>query len=171
MPSLVARLRVRPMNIKAALRFCKVVHRRLPDLQGAMWAVACERDELVGVAIVGRPNARLLDDGRRLQVLRVSCLPGDEAANGNKGACSILYGACARTARAMGATDLITYIHADEPGTSLRAAGWIEDRDWESRGGQWGRTTRPRQMTLEAGRKIRWIAPWSAMAAEIGRAA
>lgn len=164
-------LRHRPLTVKAAIRFCKKVHRRLPDLQGAMWAIGVDRTTLVGVALVGRPTARELDDTLCLQVLRVAVLPGDAAPDGNKGACSKLYAACSRAALAMGASDLITYIHHDEPGTSLKAAGWIEDKDWESRGGQWDRPSRPRQLSLESGKKVRWLAPWSAMAVELRRAA
>ena len=73
---------------------------------------------LVGVAIVGRPIARHYDDGQTLEVLRVAV--ADTAHNG----CSMLYGAARRAAWALGYTRLITYTRADEPGTSLRAAGW-----------------------------------------------
>ena len=125
-------LYVRPIPVKRALRFCAETHRRLPSLQGGMWAVASLRDgTTVGVAIVGRPTARHLDSDAppldALQVLRVACVEGDASARGHKGACSMLYGACARAARSMGAQDLFTYIHDDEGGVSLRAAGWLED--------------------------------------------
>jgi hypothetical protein len=156
-------LQVRPLTVKQALKWCRTTHRRLPALQGGMWCIAGERDGvLVGVAIVGRPTARLLDNGRRLQVLRVATLPGDASESGHKGANSILYAACARAGRAMGATDMWTYIHDDEPGTSLRAAGWIKD-PVPSPGGEWSRPSRRRSPAVEAGHKIRWFAPWSEM--------
>ncbi len=160
-------LALRPITIAAALKWCRATHRRLPKLQGGMWAVGVERDAaLVGVAIVGRPTARLLDDGRRLQVLRVAVLAGDVSdGGGHKGANSMLYGGVARAARAIGCRDLFTYIHDDEPGTSLRAAGWILDEAFESDGGEWSRPSRPRAATVEAGDKRRWFAPWSAMLA------
>lgn len=149
---------IRPYPIKHALPFVRRVHRRLPKLQGALWSVAIERaGDICGVAIVGRPTARALDNGRRLQVLRVAVMEG--VYNG----CSMLYGACARAGKAMGATDMLTYIHDDETGVSLKAAGWIEDAWFESDGGQWNRPSRPRTATVEPGAKRRYFAPWSAM--------
>ncbi len=151
-------LHLRPLPLVRALQFCADYHRRLPKLQGGMWAVGVEADgELRGVAIVGRPTARLLDTGSRLQVLRVAVIEG------TRNACSALYGATARAARSMGATDLFTYIHDDESGVSLRAAGWVEDSGFRSRGGQWSRPSRPRGPTPEPGPKRRFFAPWSAM--------
>lgn len=150
-------LTVAPMVVKQALKWCKATHRRLPNLQGGMWAVACRLDgETKGVAIVGRPTARMLpQDGSVLQVLRVAVEEG--VGNG----CSILYGACAGAARRMGAVDLFTYIHDDEPGVSLRAAGWIEDKSFKSAGGEWARPSRPRKKTVEPEPKRRFFAPWS----------
>jgi hypothetical protein len=149
-------LRLRPYPIKRALPFVRAVHRRLPALQGGMWSVAIQGgDEVRGVAVVGRPNARMLDNGRRLQVLRVAVIVG--TPNG----CSMLYGACSRAARSMGSTDLFTYIHDDETGVSLKAAGWIEDVEFESGGGEWSRPSRQREATTEPGKKRRFWAPWS----------
>lgn len=154
----------RPATVKEALRWCRAVHRRLPKLQGARWAVAAERDgAMVGFALVGSP-ARLLDDGVTLAVTRVAVLEGDESESGNKGACSMLYAACSRAARDMGALDLITYIHGDESGVSLRAAGWIEDVEHVSRGGEHSRPSRPRAAAVDPSPKIRWLAPWSRLA-------
>jgi len=73
--------------------------------------------ELVGVAIVGRPVSRYLDDGMTLEVNRL-------CTDGTKNACSFLYGAAWRAARAIGYTKIITYILASESGVSLKAAGW-----------------------------------------------
>lgn len=142
--------------------FCRRVHRRLKRLQGGMWSIAIQvRNEIRGVAVVGRPNARLLDDGLKLQVIRVAVRLG--TPNG----CSMLYGACSRAARAMGASDLLTYIHDDESGVSLRAAGWIEDEHFRSRGGQWTRKSRTEAAAEETGPKRRWWAPWSQVAKQI----
>ena len=69
------------------------------------------------MAIMGRPVSRYLDDGLTLEVNRL-CTTGAENA------CSMLYGAAARAARAMGYRKIITYTLDTEPGTSLRAAGW-----------------------------------------------
>ena len=73
---------------------------------------------LVGVAIVGRPVSRYLDDGLTLEVNRL-------CTTGEKNACSMLYAAAARAAKAMGYRKIITYTLDTEPGTSLRAAGWV----------------------------------------------
>ena len=43
---------------------------------------------------------------------------------GEKNACSILYAASARAAKAMGYRKIITYTLDSESGSSLRAAGW-----------------------------------------------
>ena len=73
--------------------------------------------QLVGVAIVGRPVSRYLDDGMTLEVNRLCSI-------GEKNVCSFLYGAAARAARALGYRKIITYTLDSEPGTTLHAAGW-----------------------------------------------
>lgn len=132
-----------------------------------MFAIAALRgSDIVGVAIVGRPSARLTDAAGELapqpnlEVLRVAVVESDASVTGNKGACSMLYGACARAARAMGAENLFTYIHHDEPGVTLKAAGWALVR--LSDGGEWDRPPfRPRQKAIDSEAKLVWFAPWS----------
>lgn len=144
---------VRPCTVTRAQKWVAQVHRRLKKIQGAMWAVqAIEDGEMIGVAMVGHP-ARLLAERGVLAVLRVAVLEG------HRNGCSLLYGSCARAARAMGATELITYIHLDEPGTSLRAAGWIFDG--LTSGGEHDRPSRPRAPAVDPAPKKRWVAPWS----------
>lgn len=85
---------------------------------GHKFSIGCVADgELVGVVIAGRPVSRYLDDGLTLEVTRL-------CSTGEKNACSILYGAAARAARAMGYRRIITYTLDSEDGTSIRAAGW-----------------------------------------------
>ena len=77
-----------------------------------MWvhrfAVGAVQDgQLVGVAIVGKPTARLLDDRRTLEILRV-------CTTGERNACSFLYATCWRAARAMGYRRCVTYTRAYE---------------------------------------------------------
>jgi hypothetical protein len=110
--------------------------------------VADERRRLRGVAILGRPVARRLDDGHTVEVTRV-------ATDGCPNACSTLYGAARRIARALGYGTAITYTRADEPGTSLRAAGWHLVA--HTRAGSWNRRHRSRR-TRAADRveKMRW---------------
>lgn len=146
-------LYLRPWSVKAALPFVARVHRRLPKVQGAMWAVSVRKlGEVVGVALVGHPARLLAEDDATLGVLRVAVLEG------NQNACSMLYGACSRAARAMGADDCVTYTHGDEPGTSLKAAGWIDGG--LTRGGEHDRPSRQRELAIDATPKRRWWAPW-----------
>ncbi len=91
--------------------------------------------ELVGVAIVGRPVARMRDDGLTVEITRL-------CTDGTKNACSFLYGACARAAFALGFKRIGTYILATEPGTSLTATGWR--MIGETKGGSWSRPSRGR---------------------------
>jgi hypothetical protein len=125
----------------------------LPRVQGAMWAVGAYNDDdfLVGVALVGHPARVWQHD--TLAVLRVAVIEG------NRNACSMLYGACSRAARAMGADNLVTYTHSDELGTTLRAAGWVCDGATD--GGEHSRPSRPRAAAVDASPKMRWFAPWS----------
>jgi hypothetical protein len=44
--------------------------------------------------------------------------------DGTKNACSFLYSAASRAAKALGYNKIITYILASESGISLKAAGW-----------------------------------------------
>lgn len=94
-------------------------HRHHKPVPGHKFSIGCTQNgELVGVAIVGRPVSRYLDDGLTLEVNRL-------CTTGAKNACSFLYGAAARAAKALGYHKIITYILDTEPGTSLRAAGWV----------------------------------------------
>jgi hypothetical protein len=101
--------------------------------------VADGADVLRGVAIVGRPVARLLDDGSTLEVNRT-------ATDGTSNANSMLYGAAWRAAKALGYRRLITYTQAGEAGSSLRAAGWRVIAERPARPG-WNVPSRPREVT------------------------
>ena len=85
---------------------------------GHKFSIGCMKDgRLAGVAIVGRPVSRYLDDGLTLEVNRL-------CTDGTPNACSFLYGAAWRAARALGYRKIVTYILVTESGASLRAAGW-----------------------------------------------
>ena len=75
-------------------------------------------NEIVGVAICGRPVSRHLDDGKTLEINRL-------CTNGYKNACSRLYGACVRITKEMGYKKVITYILESENGASLKASNFI----------------------------------------------
>jgi len=146
-------LRLAPCTIKQAIPFVALVHRRLPKVQGGMWAVQVVLgDETRGVAIVGNPPGAWADYS--LAVLRCAVVEG------TPNACSMLYGACSRSAKAQGADNLVTYTHATEHGSSLRAAGWVHGG--MTRGGEHSRESRPRALAIDPLPKNRWWAPWSA---------
>ena len=93
-------------------------HRHHRPVTGHKFSIGCTADgRLVGVAIVGRPVSRYLDNGLTLEVNRL-------CTDGTKNACSMLYAAAWRAARAMGYEKIITYTLDTESGASLRAAGW-----------------------------------------------
>lgn len=113
-------------------------------------ALADDSGETHGVAIVGRPVARGLDDGWTLEVTR-TCTDGTKNAN------SMLYGAAWRAARALGYRRLVTYTLVEESGTSLRAAGWktvheTRGRPWDD----WRHVKRSNDWPL--GAKLLWEA-------------
>jgi hypothetical protein len=129
-----------PCTISAAKHFVAKLHRHNKPPQGGLFAVgaACG-GELVAVAIIGRPVARNLDDGKTCEVIRL-------CTDGSKNACSILYGAAARAAKALGWQRIVTYILASEPGTSLRAGGWMLEKEVPAEA-SWSRRSRPRMQT------------------------
>lgn len=129
-----------PCLLGEANDFVASFHRHNKPVTGARFSVGASADgELVGVAIVGRPTARELQDGFTAEVTR--CCVHDDAP---KGACSFLYAACWRAWRAMGGGRLVTYTLQREGGASLRGAGWkvvgeLAGRDaggWQSRPGR-----------------------------------
>lgn len=146
-------LTVTPIDFAEANAFVAVHHRHHKPMPGCKFALAVsDADGKVrGVAMVGRPVARMSDDGFTLEVNRV-------ATDGARNACSMLYGAAWRAAKALGYRRLITYTLPAEGGASLRAAGWrlLGERG----GGQWSRPSRPRVDVAEtvAGQKLLWEA-------------
>jgi hypothetical protein len=143
------RLRIVPVTLRVARAYVDQHHRHLPAPRGAKLAIAVRdtRGQLRGVAILGRPVSRHLDDGLSAEVTRV-------ATDGCRNACSALYAAAARVARSLGYARLFTYTLEHEPGTSLRAAGWRQEET--TRGGSWTRADSPRSAPRHAGPKRRW---------------
>jgi len=129
-------LELSPINQRNAKIFVNRYHRHHKAPVGSIFQIACRKDnEVVGVVIAGRPVARRLQDLRTLEVTRL-------CTDGTKNACSILYAAAWRAAKAMGYKRMITYILESEKGTSLLAAGW--KYVGKSAGGSWNRKKRPR---------------------------
>ena len=143
-------LNVTPINLAEANAFVAEHHRHHKPVPGAKFALAVSEGEKVrGVAIVGRPVARLSDDGWTLEVNRC-------CTDGARNACSMLYGAAWRAAKALGYRRLVTYTLPEEGGTSLRAAGW--KLLGQAGGGTWNRATRPRVDTAPTQGKLLWEA-------------
>lgn len=115
---------------------------------GLVLALPIGEPGLIGVAIVGRPVARRLDDGMTLEVYRVA------VPEGIKNACSRLYGACRKATFALGYKRLVTYTLPTETGASLRAAGYR--CIGEAGGGSWSRENRPRVDKHPTQAKLRW---------------
>lgn len=135
----MSRLRLVPVRFATASEFVALHHRHHKPPAGHVFSVGvAEADELVGVAMVGRPVARGLDDGLTLEVNR-TCVA--DAPNAN----SMLYGACARAAFALGYLRLITYTQQGESGASLRAAGWRVIAERKPRPG-WDAPSRRREL-------------------------
>lgn len=124
------RLTIIPVTFGAASDFVAALHRHHKPSPGAKFCLGVCDDEgkLRGVAMVGRPVARALDDGLTAEVNR-TCTDGCPNAN------SALYGAAWRVCAAMGYRRLITYTQAGETGASLTAAGWVRVRDIPPRKG------------------------------------
>lgn len=129
-----------PVRSREARAFVAMWHRHHQPPAGQIFAVGAATDDgiLRGVAIVGRPVARLLDNGQTLEVTRT-------ATDGTRNTNSLLYGACWRATRALGYTRLITYTQAGETGASLRAAGWHVIAERPAHPG-WDRPNRPRTL-------------------------
>ena len=145
------RLVIVPITLREANAFVARHHRHHQPARGCRFCIAVSVEgskEVCGVAIVSRPVSRMLQDGWTAEVVRV-------ATDGTNNACSALYGACWRAARAMGFRRLVTYTLPEEGGSSLRGAGWsvVNSR---AGGGSWSRDKRPRVDLHPMQQKIRW---------------
>ncbi|CAB4188263.1 hypothetical protein UFOVP1174_16 [uncultured Caudovirales phage] len=147
------KLQITPINLEEANVFVAKYHRHHKPVPGAKFSIAVsdENNIIHGVGIVGRPISRMSDNGFTLEVNRC-------CTDGTKNACSMLYGASWRAAKALGYLRLITYTLPEEGGASLRASNWkclgLKG------GGNWNTKSRPRIDTpLELrGQKSLWEA-------------
>jgi hypothetical protein len=129
-------------------------HRHNKPVVGCRFAIGAEHaGELVGVAVVGRPVARMVDFQKVAEVTRLCVVDGAP-----KNTCSFLYAACRRVWHAMGGERMITYTLTRETGASLRAAGWIPTP--VQRKGETGWLSRDREhQAVFDEEKLRWEAP------------
>jgi hypothetical protein len=132
----MSKMTIERLELAEANAFVREHHRHHRPVIGHLFSIGAALDgRIVGVAIVGRPVARMRDDGVTAEVTRL-------CTDGTRNACSFLYGACARASFALGFKRIGTYILATEPGTSLTAAGWRQIG--EVYGRSWSCTSRPR---------------------------
>ncbi len=112
-----------PTTLRKANDFVAAHHRHTgrTSRNGGKFAIGLARDgALSGVAIVGNPLSATLMDGFTAEVTRLCVTEGAPDS-----ACSRLYAACWRAWKSMGGARMITYTLESEPGTSLKAAGWV----------------------------------------------
>ena len=142
-------LTLRQIELRDANAFVATLHRHHKPVQGHRFSLsAWDGDRLAGVVIVGRPVARKVDQSRVVEVTRL-------CTDGTSNACSFLYGAASRAAKALGYESIQTYTLPAEGGASLRAAGW--QCEGEAGGGQWKHTDgKPRRADQPTDRKLRW---------------
>lgn len=147
---MITLLELTPISLREANAFVQQYHRHHKPSVGHKFSIGVsDSGKLVGVAICSRPVSRRLDDGHTLEISRV-------CTDGTKNACSILYGAAYRAAKAMGYQRVITYILESEPGTSLKAAGF----HCEGRAGglEWNGERKPKDSNQYPHEyKTRWV--------------
>ena len=144
------RLTIVPTTLREANAFVAQHHRHHPPVRGCIVSLAVALGgAVVGVAIIGRPVARRLQDGYTAEVTRV-------CTDGTTHAASKLYGAAWRVVQQLGYRRLVTYTLTTEPGTSLKAAGW--KCYGQAGGGSWSRADRPRVDVSPTQLKLRWEA-------------
>ncbi|HZU42962.1 MAG TPA: XF1762 family protein [Terriglobales bacterium] len=117
-------MKIVPLHLREANALVAKYHRHHKPIRVAKFSIGAINDagELVGAAICMRPAVAALDDGKTIEVCRLAT---DDSEDTKKACvCSVLYMACARVAAAMGYAKIQTYILDEEPGTSLRGAGW-----------------------------------------------
>jgi len=141
-------LRVVPITVKAATKWVAEFHRHLPRVGGGLFAcaVADTSGALRGVGIVGC-GARVWQGTTKMTITRI-------ATDGAPNACSMLYGALCRAGKALGYTEAWTYTLPEEPGASLRGAGF-KCVGW-SAGGEHSREGRYRAPAARPEPKQRW---------------
>lgn len=147
------KLKVVPLHLRQANELVDKLHRHHKSIRVAKFSIGASIDgKLVGAAICMRPACRALDDGRTIEVCRL-------VTDGTANACSLLYSTCAKIAKLMGYAKIQTYILDSEPGTSLKATGWVCEKKGCGGTPQGKRTNRPNGHTVTAitySTKQRW---------------
>lgn len=143
------RLKLAPLTLKQANEMIARLHRHHKTVVGHRFSIGVQNSNgFVGAVVVGRPVARMTDQNNVAEVTRL-------VTDGTPHACSMLYAAAARAAEAMGYQKIQTFILENEPGTSLKAAGWKFET--MSGGGDWNRPSRGgRRIDQPMVRKQKW---------------
>lgn len=148
----------KPISLQEAKWFIEDNHRHFPGMNGWKFGTSITYNgKRVGVATCGRPVARKLDDGLTLEISRVCTL-------NTPNACSMLYAALINAGRQLGYCRFVTYILAEESGTSLKAItnlGLLPDKQVIGKFWTGFLTTGPRapiEGNNLAGNKIRYMA-------------
>jgi hypothetical protein len=148
-------LKIVPIRFRDAAQFVAKHHRHCPPPAGWRFgAGVLNGRQLIGVVMVGRPVARMIDAKTTVEVNRL-CVRSDVAQGLVWNACSLLYAWSAREALKRGFKRVITYTLAEESGTSLKAAGWVVEHT--SKPGSWSRSSRSRQDKSPTSAKNRWV--------------
>lgn len=143
-------LKAVPVELKEATAYVEALHRHHCPVVRDKFRIGCsDGTKLVGVVQVAHPVARHMCDGKTVEVVRL-------CTDGTKNACSFLYSAAARVAKELGYSRIITYILESETGDSLKASGWVLDKD-SCGGGSWSRANRIRETKSPLCKKQRWV--------------
>lgn len=135
----MSHLRLRPLTLSQANTLIASLHRHHKPVVGHRFSIGAERcGQLVGAVVVGRPVARMVEQYTVAEVTRL-------VTDGSLHVCSFLYAAASRAALAMGFEKIQTYILDSEPGTSLKAAGWV--MEGRTSGGDWNHSWRKGRRT------------------------
>lgn len=153
---------VAPCSVKAAIKKVKECHRHLPNLQGGLFAaqVIGPSGECAGVAVFGNPSRVWQNTGRGV-ITRCAAQEGLPRVTDHGGedhaapACTMLYSALCRAAKALGYREAWTYTLPHESGRSLKGAGFIDMGLTD--GGEWDRPSRARKAAVKPERKRRWL--------------
>lgn len=138
----------KPMLFRAACAYIAEHHRHHKPPTGHLFSLGLyEGGKLIGVGVVGRPNARKSHDGVTAEITRL-CVDGTEHA------ASSLIARCRRAANVLGYSRVLTYTLPEEGGASLRAAGFLFDGMTD--GGSWSRADREREDHAPICPKSRW---------------
>lgn len=148
-------LSIRPVSLADAKSFVRRHHAHCsnPPCGWRYGAAIFNGWRQIGVVMVGRPVARMLDHTTTVEVNRL-CIRRDIAAGLRWNACSQAYAWAAREAKRRNFARIVTYTLDSESGTSLVAAGWGQEA--RTAGGTWSRPSRQRQDKAPVCAKIRW---------------